>query len=118
MARPKRSSTILEAARQRLSGLKSITPKPDFGTALSLDAYEQEINAYSTKLDKYNEALSTLDGLQNDLDTTEADLNDKSKRMLSAVGAHYGTDSDQYEKAGGTRSSERKRPTKKPAPTS
>ena len=117
MARPKRNSTTLEAARQRLAGLKSITPAPDFGSALSLDQYEQEINAYSAKLDKYNEALSTLDGLQNELDTAETNLNDKSKRMLAAVGAHYGTDSDQYEKAGGTRSSERKRPTRKTAPT-
>jgi len=118
MARPKRNSTTLEAARQRLAGLKSITPTPDFGSALSLDGYEQEINVYSAKLDKYNEALSALDGLQNDLDASGANLNDKNKRMLSAVGAHYGTNSDEYEKAGGTRTSERKRPTKKQPPTS
>ena len=118
MARPKRNSTTLEAARQRLAGLKAITPAPDFGSALSLDGYEQEINAYSTKLDKYNESLSALDGLQNELDAAETNLNDKSKRMLAAVGAHYGTDSDEYEKTGGTRSSERKRPTKKKPPTS
>ena len=118
MARPKRNSATLEAARQRLAGLKSITPAPDFGPALSLDGYEQEINAYSAKLDQYNEALSALDGLQNDLDAAEDGLNDKNKRMLSAVGAHYGTDSDEYEKAGGTRTSERKRPTRKKPPTS
>jgi hypothetical protein len=117
MARLKRGSNDLEAARQRLAGLKSINPKPNFGPTLDLDQYEQEIAAYSAKLDKYNEALSALDGLQNDLDTAGANLNDKNKRMLSAVGAHYGTDSDEYEKAGGTRTSERKRPTKKKPPT-
>jgi hypothetical protein len=110
MARPKRSSTILEAARQRLSGLKSITPKPDFGPALSLEGYEQEINAYGAKLDKYNEALSTLDGLQNDLDAAETGLNDKNKRMLSAVGALYGTDSDEYEVAEKARGLRPRRP--------
>jgi hypothetical protein len=47
MARPKRNSAILETARQRLAGLKSITPTPDFGSTLSLGGYEQEINAYS-----------------------------------------------------------------------
>jgi len=39
MARTKRTSTVLETARQRLAGLKSITPAPDFGTALSLTGY-------------------------------------------------------------------------------
>ena len=118
MARLKRGSNVLEAARQRLAGLKSITPAPDFGSALSLEGYEQEINAYSAKLDQYNEALSTLDGLQNELDTAGVNLNDKSKRMLAAVAAIYGTNSVQYEKAGGTPTDERKRPTKKKPPTS
>ena len=116
MARLKRGSNVLETARQRLSGLKSFTPKPNFGPALDLDQYEQEINTYSTNLDKYNETLSLLDSLQNDLDAGGVSLRDKNKRMLAAVGAHYGTDSNEYERAGGTRSSERKRPTRKPTP--
>lgn len=33
--------------------------------------------------------------------------------MLSAAKAHYGPDSSQYEQAGGTRQSDRKRPTRK-----
>ena len=45
MARTKRTSSILETARQRLAGLKSITPLPDFGTTLKLTDYEAEINA-------------------------------------------------------------------------
>ena len=44
MARLKRSSNVLETARLRLSGLKSITPKPNFGPALDIDDYEQDIN--------------------------------------------------------------------------
>jgi exonuclease VII small subunit len=113
MARLKRSSNVLETARQRLSGLKSITPKPDFGPALDIDQYEQDINALSTSLDKYNQTVSLLDQMQNELEADEAKLNDKSKRMLAATGAQYGPNSSQYEQVGGTRLSERKRPTKK-----
>jgi hypothetical protein len=39
------------------------------------------------------------------------------ERMLIAVAAKYGKYSDEYEKAGGKRKSERKRPTREPAPT-
>lgn len=113
MARLKRSSGILETARQRLSGLKSITPKPNFGPALDIDQYEQDINAFGTQLDKYNETVSLLDRMQNELDEVEAHINDKSKRMLAATGAQYGPNSNEYEQVGGTRISDRKRPTKK-----
>ena len=117
MVRRKRNSTTLETARQRLAGLKSINPKPNFGPTLDLDQYEQEINDYSAKLDKYNETLTLLDNLQNDLEPAETNLREKNKRMLAATGALYGPNSNEYETAGGTRSSERKRPTKKTAPT-
>ncbi len=113
MARLRRNSTVLETARQRLSGLKTITPKPNFGPTLDLDQYEQEVNALGASLDKYNDTLSLLDRLQNDLDAGEAQLRDKNKRMLAATGAQYGPDSNEYETAGGTRSSDRKRTTKK-----
>jgi hypothetical protein len=110
MARTKRTSTVLETARQRLAGLKSITPAPDFGTALSLAGYETDITALSTELDAYNEELSRLDQLQNELDTIEAGVREKNVRILSATEAHYGPDSSEYEQAGGTRRSDRKRP--------
>jgi hypothetical protein len=116
MARRKRSSTILETARQRLAGLKSITPAPEFGTGLTIAAYEADINSFSTNLDAYNGRLAALDDLQNQLQAEERALRDKNKRLLSAVEAQYGSDSSQYEQAGGTRQSERKRPTRK-APT-
>ncbi len=113
MARLKRSSVVLETGRQRLSGLKSITPKPNFGPALDVDQYEQDINAFGTQLDKYNETVSLLDRMQNELDEVEAHINDKNKRMLAATGAQYGPNSNEYEQVGGTRESDRKRPTRK-----
>lgn len=118
MARLKRSSSALETARQRLSGLKSITPKPDFGPNLDIDQYEQEINHLSASLDKYNETLSLLDQAQNDLEAEEAQVKDKNRRMLAATGAQYGPNSSQYEAVGGTRTDDRKRPTTKKKPGS
>lgn len=116
MARRKRTSTVLEAAHRRLAGLKSISPAPDFGSSLSLPAYSTEIDAFSAKLDSYNQMVSTLDDLQNQLDTAEGKLHETNRRMLSAAEAHYGPDSSEYEQAGGTRTSDRKRPTKKTPP--
>lgn len=113
MARIKRGSAVLETARQRLSGLKSINPKPNFGPTLDVDEYEQEVESFSASLDKYNDTLALLDRLQNEIEEREAALNEKNKRMLAATGALYGPNSSEYEAVGGTRSSERKRPSKK-----
>ena len=113
MARIKRGSAVLETARLRLSGLKSINPKPNFGPNLDVDQYEQEVNDLTASLDRYNDTLSLLDRLQNELDESEMALKDKNKRMLSAVGATYGPNSNEYEAVGGTRESDRKRPSRK-----
>jgi hypothetical protein len=110
MARTERTSTVLETARQRLAGLKSITPAPDFGAALSLAGYETDFTSLSSKLDAYNEELSRLDQLQNEVETIELALREKNVRLLSAAEAHYGPDSSEYEQVGGTRRSDRKRP--------
>ncbi|HWS98979.1 MAG TPA: hypothetical protein VN256_01825 [Pyrinomonadaceae bacterium] len=114
MARAKRNSTILDAARQRLTGIKAITPPPNFGPSLQTADYEQEINAFSAKIERYNGMLSALDSLQNEIDADERDLRAKTARMLSAAEAQYGPDSSEYEQLGGKRLSERKRPAKKP----
>jgi hypothetical protein len=118
MARIKRGSVVLETARQRLAGLKSITPKPNFGPNLDIDKYEQEIDSLSANLEKYNDTLSLLDRLQNELEEQDAALNEKNRRMLAATGAHYGPDSSEYEAVGGTRASDRKRPARKKTGTS
>lgn len=117
MARSKRTSAILESARQRLAGLKSITPVPDFGPSLKLVDYEADINAMSAKLDSHNGMLSDVDRSQNELEAMEKALGEKNVRVLAATKAQYGSDSTQYEQAGGTRRSDRKRPTpRKPKP--
>lgn len=108
MARTRRGSSVLETARQRLAGIKSFKTAPNLGTALA--NYEQVITALVAELEAYNQLLATLDEKQNSLDA----LKDLNKRVLAAIGAQYGTDSSEYEMAGGTRTSERKRPSGRP----
>ena len=109
MARRRRTSDVLETARQRLAGLKSINPAPDFGAALTLVAYERKASAFDTSLDTYNQHLAALDDEQNTIDAAEEELRDWNRRILSASEASYGPDSSEYEVAGGTRKSERKK---------
>lgn len=123
MARSKRKSSVLEAARQRLAGLKSITsPAPNFGPSLTLSQYETAINDFGVDLDGYNEKLAALDDQQNVLEADELKLRELNRRMLAAAEGQYGPDSSQFEQAGGKRTSERKRPSRgsskgTPAPT-
>lgn len=113
MARLKRTSAVLEAARKRLSGLKGIDPPANLGVNLTEAIYTAKIDSVSARLDAYNQKIAELDQLQNELQQEEAELNDLNRRFLSAGEAVYGPDSSEYEMLGGTRKSERKKPTKK-----
>jgi hypothetical protein len=113
MARLKRTSAVVEAARKRLSGLKGITPQANFGANLTETIYTAKIDSVAARLDAYNQKLAELDQDQNDLQAEEAELNDLNRRFLSAGEAAYGPDSNEYEMLGGTRKSERKKPAKK-----
>ena len=108
MARPKRTSTILETARQRLAGLKSINPAPDFGPSLTIPIVETQANGFGTRLDTYNQHVAELDTEQNAIDSAEEGLQDLNSRILAAVKGQFGADSAEYEAVGGTRTSERK----------
>jgi hypothetical protein len=58
----------------------------------------------------YNLALSNLDEMKNNLDARARKVKDMDSRWLSAIRAKSGPDSDDYEKAGGTRRSDRNKP--------
>ena len=108
MARKRRTSAVLETARQRLAGLKQINPAPDFGGNLNAVGGQAVVTDIAGELDSYNQNYAALDDQQNRLETKEDGGNDWSKRILAAIGAKYGTDSSEYEMVGGTRLSERK----------
>ncbi|MFT3870086.1 MAG: hypothetical protein QM715_16685 [Nibricoccus sp.] len=113
MARRKRTSPSIERAQQRADGLASIGPSLNLGGKLSLAGFQAEIDAVTTKLSDYNTKLAEVDGLLNELEAAEAALDDLTSTMLAAVGVQYTKNSTEYEKAGGTRTDERKSPSKK-----
>ncbi len=90
--------------------MKSIDENLDLGNGLTNVAYGAAITEASTKLDLYNQHLSNLDEKYNDWKQSEKSLRDLNERMLIGVAARYGKDSNEYEKAGGIKKSERKRP--------
>jgi hypothetical protein len=114
MARTKRGSTVLDGAKKRLAALKTITPAPTFGGGSDIPHYEQYIASFESKLEVYNEMLNNLDRFANELNDDEKFLREMNRRMLAAVEAQYGPDSYEYETAGGTRTSDRKPPVRKP----
>ena len=116
MARRKRTSPSIEAAKARANGLKSIDPALDLGNSLTLTAFNETITSTETDLNDYNQLLSDLDAALNRLGQSEAALDTLSSRMLAAVGVKFGKDSTEYEQAGGTRTSERKSPARKAKP--
>ncbi|MES2731070.1 MAG: hypothetical protein V4714_04950 [Bacteroidota bacterium] len=113
MAFRKKTSSIVDAARKRLSGLKTIEVGLDFGNGLSNMGMEGKIAELDAKLELYNSKLSEADEARNVFEEKEKEVQDFYKRMLSGVGTRYGYDSNQYEMAGGTRESDRKKPVSK-----
>jgi hypothetical protein len=119
MARRKRTSDSLLKAQTRAAALESIDSNLDLGNGMTLAAYKLAIAGTDAKLAEYNTQLSDLDGLLSALEAAEVKVDDLSGRMLAAVAVKYGKDSNEYEKAGGTKSSDRKsgvRKAKQPVP--
>jgi hypothetical protein len=109
MAYRRKTSNILSAAQTRAANLKSISPTLDLGSGLTLTAYNAKITAAEAALEAYNIQLAKADALGNDFKAVEKELSVLSTRMLAGTGVKYGKDSNEYEMAGGTRSSEIKR---------
>ncbi|MBI5567766.1 MAG: hypothetical protein HY870_22895 [Chloroflexi bacterium] len=118
MARQKRTSKELDKARERITNLKSIMAALDLGSGLTVTAYQIEIDQLQGQLDHYNQQLSDLDEQLNNLAVSEKAMAALSERMLDGVGVKYGKDSNEYEKAGGVRKSEYKKPERRTPPTS
>lgn len=112
MARAKKTSKTVEDARGRLAGLKAIDANLDLGNGITLKGYEKRIGDTDASLETYNTTLSLVDEQKNVFETNENDLKDYHERILLGVGSKFGKNSVEYEKAGGTKKSERKKPVK------
>jgi len=102
-----------DLAKTRLASLKSIDPALDLGNGMTVSNYEKSISDFTGLLGQYNTALSTVDDLYNQCTESLKGVKGLNERMLSGVGFKYTKDSSEYEMAGGTRKSERKKSTRK-----
>ena len=104
----------LEKGITRLAAVKSIDKALDLGNGITVPEYEIQVVLLTNRISTYNTALSTIDNLYNEcIDQIEV-LKDWNERILTGVATKYGKNSSQYEMAGGTKKSERKKPTLKP----
>ena len=113
MARARKSDRDLQPGKMRLAGLKSIDKNLDLGGGVSAEILENTITAADAKLAQYNQSLGMPDQYLNEYKALVTTVKDLSNRSLKGVGVKFGEDSSEYEMAGGTRKSERKRPTRK-----
>ena len=109
----KRSSQIVEKAQTRLAAVKSIDTKLDLGNGFSVQTYTSLLEDARIKIEKYNTVLSLVDDAYTDMSSAEKALADQTEQMLIAVAYQYGKNSNEYQMAGGTRKSDRKRPTRR-----
>lgn len=116
MSFKKRTSPTLDKAVERAINLAKIRPDLTLGR-LTLAEYETKVQAAQAALNGYNGLLTQADLASDQLDVLENELKDWNERMLSGIATEYGKDSAEYEAAGGTRKSERKKPVRKTPPT-
>ena len=105
----KKRSMVIDKARSRQAALLSVNAKLDFGNGLTTAAFDKVLDDTQKSLKAYNTLLSEIDRAYNSFQDLEKSLADMSDRMLTGVATQYGKNSDEYEMAGGTRKSERRR---------
>jgi hypothetical protein len=113
MPRLKGSSTVLNNAERRAAGLKSISSSLDLGNGLTIETFDELIQDMQDKLEAYKMALSAVDAARSKVEELERSLRNLSEHMLLGVAVKYGKNSVEYEMAGGTRKSDRKRPVRR-----
>ncbi|MDZ8025929.1 MAG: hypothetical protein RMX65_000875 [Nostoc sp. DedQUE01] len=109
MTQKKRNSIALTKAERRIEGMQTINSELDFGNGFSITTYNTKVIELREKLAAYNQAQTIVHKTQNALVEAERGLNTYSEQMLLNVASRYGKNSDEYEMAGGTRRSDRKK---------
>ena len=112
----KAKSKILEIAHKRLNGLEAIAPTLDLGNGVTEDAFKAVVDDTQAKLDTYAEILAQADSALNDFISAETELREWNLRVAGAVASKYGSNSNEIEKIGLKRRSDKKRPVRKPKP--
>jgi hypothetical protein len=109
MGRVRRTSKVIAQAIVRSNNLKSISQTFDLGSGLSVTEFDSLIAEAEAAQDDYNQSVAALDEKGNRLDDLLKQVGEMSSRLLAGTGARYGRNSNEYEKAGGSRTDEIKR---------
>ncbi len=107
---------IMGKARMRISSVKTVSPTFQITTGLTITEYEEKLDLLTSSVDKYNGILGEADALSNNIDDMVKEVKDLNERLLLSVGSIYGKNSNEYEKAGGVRKSDRKKYVRKEKP--
>lgn len=106
------ASKTMELGAERCANCASIDAKLDLGEGLSVVEYEKVNEKTRKSLAVYNTSIATTESLLEAHETNEMELADFNERMLIGVAYKYGKNSNEYKMAGGTKKSERKKPSK------
>lgn len=114
MARVRRTtSSAITDGEQKIAGMKAIDPALDLGNGVTVAGGEALLDDARQLLEDYNASLAISDGLLNAFEAKEKELQNFNTKILPAGGLKYGKDSAEYEKLGGVRASDRKKPVRK-----
>lgn len=103
----------VQNSQKRVDGMKSIEAALDLGNGVSVATMEAAIKKVVDGISEYNTMLSQIDQKANEIEADIKAMNELSSRALKGTEFKYGKDSSEYEMAGGTRASERKKSVKK-----
>jgi hypothetical protein len=103
---------VLEQAQSVLDAMTQINVDMVIGSVTNI-TLGGDITQATQLLSQMNALEAQLTNLRNQRDALYTELWDKVKRVRNGVKANYGDNSSEYEMIGGTRTSERKSPTRK-----
>ena len=117
----RKPGVVVDDAKVRLDGMKGIdianTTTINYGSIIK-PLTQTDMNAQITLIEKaisnYNQLLENATAMLNTIKEAEAKLDTMYTRVLKGAIAQFGPDSSEVEVLGGTRTSERKKPVKKP----
>ena len=103
----------VQNAQKRLDGMVSIDEDLDLGNGVSVTTVRAAIKKVTDDISNYNTTLSQLDEMGNEIEQDTKMLNELNSRALKGIEFKYGKNSNEYEKAGGTRTVDRKKTARK-----
>lgn len=104
-----------ETVKSEASTIEKVwTPNPDFKLKdTTLDDFKAKKAALEAALDELEQRDLELTPLRNNRDQLALELNSLCVRARAGIKGYFGDNSSEYEQAGGTRTVERKKPTRK-----